>query len=54
MSKSLTEQIEHDRATIDNTSGGGNLGGTEFGQSPGEAKVKHSDADKPRVRIYDK
>ncbi|MGV8855200.1 MAG: hypothetical protein ACOH2L_11170 [Devosia sp.] len=46
MSKSLTEQVEHDIAVVDKTSGGGNLGGTEFGQSPGEAKVKHPDDGK--------
>ncbi|HLV84627.1 hypothetical protein [Devosia alba] len=45
MSKSITEKVEHDLATLDKTSGGGQLGGTEFGQEPGEAKVKHPGAD---------
>lgn len=50
MSKSLSEQVEHDIAVVDKTSGGGNLGGTEFGQSPGESKVKHPEADKPHTK----
>ncbi|WP_193337190.1 hypothetical protein [Devosia beringensis] len=48
MSKSIDEQIADDLAKVDKTSGGGHLGGTEFGQSPGEAKVKHPEGDKTR------
>ena len=43
MSKSITEQIERDLAQIDKMSAGGHLGGTEFGQAAGEAKVKHAE-----------
>ena len=48
MSKSITEKVEHDLATVEKTSGGGQLGGTEFGQAPGEAKVKHPDGERTR------
>tara|TARA_R110002020_G_scaffold3766_34_gene16697 strand:+ start:5426 stop:5593 length:168 start_codon:yes stop_codon:yes gene_type:complete len=48
MSKNVDEQIADDLAKVDKTSGGGHLGGTEFGQSPGEAKVKHPGDDKTR------
>lgn len=41
MSKKTSEQLERDLAQIEKTSGGGHLGGTEFGQVAGEAKVKH-------------
>ena len=54
MSKSITEKVEHDLATVDKTSGGGQLGGTEFGQSPGESKVKHPEGDETRPKNDDK
>ncbi|MBS3849758.1 hypothetical protein PSC71_07145 [Devosia sp. J2-20] len=50
MSKSITEQVEHDLAQVEKMSAGGHLGGTEFGQAPGEAKVKHPDQGKTRPR----
>ena len=48
MSKNIDEQIADDLAKVEKTSGGGHLGGTEFGQSPGEAKVKHPEGDRTR------
>lgn len=54
MSKSASEQLQHDLAKVDKTSGGGNLGGTEFGQAPGEAKVKHPEGDKTRPKSDNK
>tara|TARA_R110002124_G_scaffold133942_6_gene296501 strand:+ start:19076 stop:19240 length:165 start_codon:yes stop_codon:yes gene_type:complete len=45
MSKSIDEKIDSDLAKVNKTSGGGQVGGTEFGQSPGESKVKHPEGD---------
>ncbi|MGV8833651.1 MAG: hypothetical protein ACOH2N_16900 [Devosia sp.] len=54
MSKTLDEKIDSDLAKVNKTSSGGQLGGTEFGQSPGESKVKHPEGDQTRPKTDSK
>jgi len=54
MSRSLSDQVHHHIAVVDKTSGGGTLGGTEFGQSPGQSRAKPIDDDKSPSKVDSK
>lgn len=51
----MTDQNKSDKQNdqLDHVSGGGHLGGTRFGQQPGDAKLKPGNATKDKAAPKD-